>query len=165
MKRRNFLSAGAGLILLGTMGRISLAEGNSTLTEAEIAEILKLHNAAREEVGVGPLSWSEDLVAAAQKWCDHLVETDTFDHEFGDYGENLAIGDTAAQMFAGWMAEKALYNEEAISKSNTHKVGHYTQIVWADTKSVGVAKGKNQHGTVWVAYYDPPGNMRGEKPY
>lgn len=169
MNRRVFLTLGAGVTMAGgAITRKALAEeenGASSLSAAEIEELLKLHNAARAEVGVEPLTWSEKCSAAAQKWVDHLIKTDTYDHEWGDFGENLALGSSVAEMFGGWMAEKALYHGQAINKTNTHEIGHYTQIVWRKSTTVGGAKGTHSRGTLWVCYYDPPGNWRGETPY
>ena len=46
------------------------------------------------------------------------------------------------------------------------KVGHYTQIVWKDTKEVGVASAISKNGKVYVvARYYPAGNYLGEYPY
>jgi hypothetical protein len=43
--------------------------------------------------------------------------------------------------------------------------GHYTQIVWRNTKSVGCAVARGKGVEVWVCNYDPPGNYAGQRPY
>jgi pathogenesis-related protein 1 len=43
--------------------------------------------------------------------------------------------------------------------------GHYTQIVWRNTKAVGCAVGGKGAREVWVCDYDPPGNYVGQRPY
>jgi pathogenesis-related protein 1 len=53
-------------------------------------------------------------------------------------------------------------------------VGHYTQIVWRETKQIGAAKlsfelvdekGRARSYVGIICNYDPPGNRRGEKPF
>ena len=65
-------------------------------------------------------------------------------------------------LVSGWINEKPYMG------------GHYTQMVWKDTKEVGCAiatsNGKTSDGMAGVvAYlvcrYTPPGNMNGEKPF
>lgn len=42
-------------------------------------------------------------------------------------------------------------------------LGHFTQVVWKDTKSIGVAMVKNKSGKfVVVANYYPAGNVQGQ---
>ncbi len=146
MRRRGFI-VGAGLAILGARFKIKAEESGapvatgSKLTPAEVEELVALHNAARQEVGVEPVTWSAEVAAAAQKWCDHLVATKTFDHSWGDYGENLAQGTDLKKAFELWFGEKARY------------------------KRIGCGKGQSPKGGIWVCYYDPPGNWKGEKPY
>ena len=42
--------------------------------------------------------------------------------------------------------------------------GHYTQIVWRDTKEVGMRRGAGGAREVWVCEYNPPGNYVGHRP-
>jgi hypothetical protein len=44
-------------------------------------------------------------------------------------------------------------------------VGHYTQIVWRDTRSVGCAIASNAEDDYLVCRYAASGNVMGEKPY
>jgi len=43
--------------------------------------------------------------------------------------------------------------------------GHYTQIVWRDTKQVGCGVARDNRREIWVCNYDPPGNWVGHRPY
>lgn len=44
----------------------------------------------------------------------------------------------------------------------TLKTGHFTQIVWRDSRELGVGTAKNRSGQIFVvANYDPPGNFIG----
>jgi hypothetical protein len=44
-------------------------------------------------------------------------------------------------------------------------VGHYTQMVWRETREVGIGMAQSKHGLYVVARYSPAGNIVGEKPY
>jgi pathogenesis-related protein 1 len=64
-----------------------------------------------------------------------------------------------------WESEKKYYSGGALNFSNWHDSGHYTQVVWKDTKEVGCAKAECKGIIIVVCNYDPPGNVLGEKPY
>ncbi|MGH8526903.1 MAG: CAP domain-containing protein [Gammaproteobacteria bacterium] len=54
-----------------------LPRGGSPLSQVTLAErttVLQLHNNARSEVGVPPLTWSDPLADAAQGWANVLVK-------------------------------------------------------------------------------------------
>ena len=51
-----------------------------------------VHNQARSEVGVGPLSWNQTLAAYAQNYADQRSGDCEMEHSGGPYGENLAEG-------------------------------------------------------------------------
>ena len=44
-------------------------------------------------------------------------------------------------------------------------LGHFTQLVWKDSKEMGVGRSQSKDGTwIAVANYLPPGNVIGEYP-
>jgi len=148
----------------------------STLTPKEVEQLLQLHNKARAEVGAGPLSWSKNLAVYAQKWAVHLALTTCgLEHrpETGEWrqehGENLFLGTAdyygAADAVGAWVSEKKYYKGGILTSSNWHASGHYTQVVWKDTKQVGCAKIACKGNIIVVCNYDPPGNFLGQKPY
>jgi len=151
---------------------------------AQSDAILKMHNDERTAVRVPPLVWSNSLAADAKSWADHLATLNNgkmlneltqndLPHSTGTgQGENLAFSWNAGtgqvsppsteSLVSGWINEKPYMG------------GHYTQMVWKDTKEVGCAiatsNGKTSDGMAGVvAYlvcrYTPPGNMNGEKPF
>jgi pathogenesis-related protein 1 len=131
-------------------------------------DMLAVHNVVRARVGVVPLAWSDRLAARAQDWADTLLARNQFVHRPNStYGENLfeIAGATAssAQVVNAWAAESRSYD---YSSNRCRGVcGHYTQIVWGDTKYVGCAVGRGGGREVWVCEYDPPGNWLGKRPY
>lgn len=126
------------------------------------------HNAVRAKVGVGPLAWSEDLAKLAQAWANRLIANGQFDHSHNPKtGENLyemTGGSASPEIVVNSWASEA--NDYSYTSNTCRGVcGHYTQIVWADTKAVGCAVAQKGQREVWVCEYGPPGNYVGRKPY
>jgi pathogenesis-related protein 1 len=148
----------------------------STLTLWEVEQLLQLHNKARANVRVGPLSWSKQLAIYAQEWANHLASARCrMEHRPNsgkwkqEHGENLFIGTAGyygvADAVKAWVDEKEYYRGGTLNFSNWHASGHYTQVVWKDTKQLGCAKAECKGNIIIVCNYDPPGNVLGEKPY
>ena len=146
--------------------------------------VLAVHNRERAAVNasVPPLVWSDKIAADAKVWADHLATTGEFVHDtehlptLGE-GENLAamswmgVHNTTvptAQNMQGWVAEKNSYQGKP-SATGTNVTGHYTQMVWRNTKEVGCATATSTANgggrEILVCRYSPPGNMVGQKPY
>lgn len=140
--------------------------------DRELREFLRIHNEARQAVGVPSLRWSPSLAEYAQEWADHLASLGgrTLRHRSQDqYGENLFAG-TAKYNFSDaarfWLAEIENYRGNPISFWNVSDVGHYTQMVWRETTEVGAASAQAENGwVVIVANYSPMGNFSGRTPY
>ena len=130
--------------------------------------MLAAHNAVRARVGTAPLQWSDHLAVFSQDWADTLLRRHQFKHRRNSkYGENLyeitGGAASAAQVVNAWADESQHYDHRT---NRCHGVcGHYTQIVWNDTKRVGCAVARGGGREVWVCNYDPPGNWVGERPY
>jgi uncharacterized protein YkwD len=126
------------------------------------------HNAVRQRLGLPALTWSAHLAAFAREWGNHLLATGAFEHRHGNhYGENLyaITGSYAspAQVVRAWADESRSYDFRTNTCSGM--CGHYTQIVWRGTRSVGCAAVTGGGRQVWVCNYDPPGNWVGYPPY
>jgi len=148
----------------------------SRLTGQEVRQLLAAHNAARAEAGVGPLVWSGSLARYAQEWADHLASAGCrLEHRPYSgtwkqrYGENLFMGTagrfSVTDAVAAWRSEKSAYHGEAIDMSNFYAYGHYTQLIWRTTGSVGCARAEHGGSMIVVCNYDPPGNIVGRTPY
>jgi pathogenesis-related protein 1 len=146
------------------------------LSPEEAGRIVSLHNQIRAEVGVGPLRWSEEVAGYAQQWADHLASTRCgMQHRprsgkwQQQYGENLFIGTVGhygtADAVRAWASEKSSYRGGAIHASGFARIGHYTQMVWRETRKIGCATAVCRNNLIVVCNYDPPGNFVGQRPY
>lgn len=147
----------------------------SKLTPEEVQNLMTLHTRIRAEVKAQPLTWSNELAAYAQKWADHLAASKcdlAHRPSSGEwkqiYGENLFVGSakffTVADAVKLWENEKKNYKGQAISSGSANS-GHYTQLVWKNTKQVGCGKAVCKDNLIVVCNYDPPGNVSGQLPY
>ena len=144
------------------------------VTQEDRKEALEVHNAARREVGVEvDLAWSPNLAAQAQRYAETLARSGRFEHapDVAE-GENLFWFEDseqarpAAEASEGWYAEKADYRYGPVpARAGRKMVGHYTQMVWRETREVGIGMARSKHGLYVVARYSPAGNIVGEKPY
>ncbi len=148
----------------------------SLLTPLEERQLLASHNRARAEVGIAPVVWSSTLAIYAQEWANHLGSTSgRMEHRphWGkwkqEHGENLFIGTAGyyglADAVAAWEREKWVYDGRAVDESNVHAFGHYTQLIWRNTRRIGCAKVECAGNVIVVCNYDPPGNVLGQTPY
>ncbi|XP_028797668.1 pathogenesis-related protein 1-like [Neltuma alba] len=133
-------------------------------------DYLRVHNRARDDVGVGPLRWDSDLADHAEDHADKLKARCRLVPSRGPYGENLAWsrGDlTAARAVNSWVAEKRNYDYDSNSCKGGRPCRHYTQVVWKKSIWLGCAKVRcdNGLGTIIVCFYNPKGNSKGERPY
>lgn len=161
--------------------------------------ILLRHNELRQKVAKGmeenqpaagnmrKLVWNEELEIIAQRWTDQCV----FDHDElrskldgSSAGQNAYLGKSSAektkeQVMSGLGAVvDAWYDEvtdpgfsaDAINPYEfSHGIGHYTQVVWAESEEVGCAVVYYKNG-MWyeelvVCNYAPGGNMAGGTMY
>ena len=157
------------------------------------ADYLDEANAWRAEVGAPPLEWDETIAKVSQAWADHL-ESQGCDmvHSSSEWqkeaykqagGPEEALGENIAwaccadpptqdgkQVVDMWASEKKSYAYGAVGDAcTTHDggtVGHYTQLVWAESQKMGCGMATcGSKGTVWVCNFYPAGNWMGEAPF
>jgi len=139
---------------------------------AFVSAILQKHNTYRTALQLPPLIWSAALAKDALVWAEHLAEVDKGQHDrsiVGKEGENLWWGTAGAfsysDMVGFWGNEKAAFQYGVFPDCGKGMIGHYTQIVWKNTQTVGCAIAGNGKNDYLVCRYGPPGNVYGEKPY
>ena len=131
--------------------------------------ILERHNYYRSQVGVPPLKLSKECQESAQKWAEYLAKRNNgLTHSKNmKYGENCFWSSAEASeklVVDRWASEKKYFNTR--TRKYSYKTGHYTQIIWRDTKYVGVGMAiANDGSEYWVCNYYPIGNYTNEKAY
>ncbi|KAI4318741.1 hypothetical protein MLD38_032411 [Melastoma candidum] len=134
-------------------------------------DFVAAHNAARQEVGVGPMSWDDTVASYAQQYAGQRAGDCQLIHSGGPYGENIAGGSgdlSGVDAVNMWVGEKSDYHYD--SNTCTAPEGssclHYTQVVWRDSVRLGCAKVTCASGGTFITCnYDPPGNFVGQRPY
>lgn len=130
---------------------------------------LAAHNEYRKKHGVSPLKLSKALSEYAKEWVTKLAKADKFEHRSEHkYGENIFMKWTSdpnyqlmgSEAVDSWYSEikDHTFGQEPRSLAS----GHFTQVIWKESKEMGVATAKSTSGKlIVVANYDPPGNFVG----
>ncbi|KAG5931578.1 hypothetical protein E4U59_000200 [Claviceps monticola] len=128
-------------------------------------EMLASHNYFRSQHSADPLTWDAALAQSSQTWAN----TCNFSHDSA--GEDLAYRTSFkywGEFVNMWGSERTLYNYDQPIFSEV--TGHFTQVVWKNTKAVGCAwnycgisggVGKAL-GYYVVCKYSSPGNYKGQ---
>jgi hypothetical protein len=163
----------ASLIALGAAGALSAQPDGTGFAR----ELLAQHNRARDDAGVPRLAWSSKLAREAQQWAQVLSREGRMRHstneESGGAGENLWMGSAGYygpdRMIGAFVDERQHYIHAAfpnISRTGRWQdVGHYTQVVWRDTREVGCAVARGAKDDFLVCRYWPAGNWNGQVAY
>lgn len=133
-------------------------------------ECLAAMNKHRANHQVGPLSYNSEIEKVAQRWADYIAQTGTVKHNDNctyngqELGENIAFGSSSQKTSAtGQEVADMWYNEIEKYDFNRHGgpgTGHFTQVVWKDSKEVGIGIATSRDGRWYVvADYYPPGNF------
>ncbi len=157
-----------------------------TISNNDQVLLIKYHNIFRTDVGIKNLKWADDLSRDAEEWAEYLSKNRNCEMEHASQsirknnGENIfwaspivwSNGKKELQKIHGsdvvnsWGSEKTDYNYLNNSCKAGAMCGHYTQIVWNDTKEVGCGMAIcNDKAQLWVCRYRPAGNWIGRKPY
>ncbi|CAO1357642.1 unnamed protein product [Diamesa serratosioi] len=131
-------------------------------------DCLRAHNEYRMRHGVSPLKLNKKLCRYAEEWAKIIASRGVLIHRNNSqYGENIfcswssiSSNVSGREPVDNWYAEyiNHVFNKEP----TTLKSGHFTQVVWKESRELGIGMAKNRAGEVFVvAYYDPPGNYIG----
>jgi len=135
---------------------------------SDFTAMVQAHNNYRQEQCAGALNWSPELAAAAQKWANSCTPNGSggfaHDQNRGNAGENLYWGTRAGGRDAvkRWYDEIEDYNFAAPKWSGA--VGHFTQVVWKDSKQIGCGAAVCGGVNLWACRYSPPGNWNVNDP-
>lgn len=169
----------SGTTSSSSSGTSSGASSSGEPADPKLNGMLAAHNKVRAEATptpnppLTPYVWSEEDAKAAQDWANGCVYNHNPNN--GGRGENIFASAGAATVE---LVVKAWADEAANYIYDTNKCrgvcGHYTQIVWSSTTSVGCGMKACNTGSpfkgfteweLWVCNYSPPGNYVGKKPY
>ncbi len=174
------------LVTITILAVAALSAFSANAGEIDSTAVITAHNKWRAEVGVtDKLRYSPALAATAQAWADHLKQTNhcQMRHSKPDglYGENLFWGSamswsdgrkelqkvSSKQVVDSWGSERADYDYASNYCASGKMCGHYTQMVWRSTTTVGcgMAVCEDTQEQVWACQYLPAGNWIGSKPY
>ncbi|XP_051892721.1 LOW QUALITY PROTEIN: uncharacterized protein glipr2 [Pristis pectinata] len=129
------------------------------------SQLLKSVNEYRKTHGAKPLILNPAISAEAEKWAKHLVNSRTLQHSDTPHGENIwCQQSTVTQQVTGQQVADSWYNEiknyDFSSPRFQKNCGHFTQLVWRDSKEMGAGLASDGKGlTVVVAQFDPAGNI------
>jgi pathogenesis-related protein 1 len=156
-------------IIISVFGLLVLTSSEVKIKEIDQNKVVELHNIYRREVKVPNLEYSEECAAYAQRWAKYLAQKNKgLNHSNSNkYGENIywcSAEASETKMVDSWVKEKKLFSTK--SRKHNSKNGHYTQVIWKDTKFVGAGMAVAKDGSeYWVCTYYPAGNYIGEKVY
>lgn len=154
-----------------------LLTGNAGLRSNLDARLLAAHNRERSAAGIAPLAWDAALAADAKEFAVELAATNSFGHSEEDpdnpVGENLFAGTSGyyapEAMVGAWVEEKKNFKPGVFPNNSKtgqlEDVGHYTQLMWRDTRSVGCAVVPGEDLEFLVCRYTQVGNVEGERPF
>ena len=133
-------------------------------------DYLDAHNGARKAIGLSPFVWSNGLETYARNYANQRIGDCRLVHSRGPYGENLFWGSgkswSASEAVKLWISESVNYDYYSNYCKRGTVCGHYTQVVWRNTRMVGCAHVVCRSGAIFIiCNYYPPGNYIGQRPY
>ena len=134
-------------------------------------DVLKQHNNIREKYKREQLKLNNDLTTLAQKYADNfdLLEESNFHFE-NDQNQYIGInyklfdGDISEinKICKEWIDEGKGCEENSVIKYSS-KTKHFTQIIWKNTKNIGLGYSElNNNKKIFIAFYYPVGNILNE---
>lgn len=137
------------------------------------SQMLTAHNLERAAAGAPPVAWDPDLADHARLYAAELAQTGRLMHSSREgrrtERENIAVGQGSAAplsaLVGDWTREKSNFTPglfpNVTTTGNWSDVGHYTQMIWSRTTSIGCAFVRGKFDAL-VCRYAPPGNTDGK---
>ena len=159
---------------------VSFTSKTMNLKRMQQLELIE-HNNLRSLHGTPPLILNEELNQIAQKYAEKIVKGNSLTHskekdrylkgKEGQWvGENLygysssdEVIYTIGDMSKSWYDEIKDYNFD--TGKSTGVTGHFTQLIWKDTKEVGFGVAFKGNVVMSVANYFPGGNFNQSTTY
>ncbi len=168
----------AAVVALALVGPVALGGAAGRLTGLD-ERLLAAHNRERAAAGLPAMRWDPALAAEARAWGETLAEMDDIEHSPDDpddpdpQGENLWLGSKghfAPEAMVGmWIEEKRHFRPgrfpDVSATGDLDDVGHYTQLMWRDTRRVGCALTQGEAYEILTCRYLAAGNVEGEAPF
>ncbi|XP_064079224.1 uncharacterized protein LOC135196370 isoform X2 [Macrobrachium nipponense] len=162
-----------GKIKSKTLGGDKSSDSDSSDEEEFIEEVHRTINEHRKKHGVKPLKLSKEINKHAKEWAKKLAADEKLAHRPDNkYGENVYCVSSNSSTFKikgkevtdKWYSEikDHVFGEEP--KGSLLKSGHFSQMIWKDSKQVGIGYARSATGTkiFVVANFDPQGNWLGQ---
>ncbi|XP_063424167.1 Golgi-associated plant pathogenesis-related protein 1-like [Mytilus trossulus] len=139
-------------------------------------EGLILHNNIRRKHNVPSLKFSKDLVQHAQEWAEYLVKTNqdtpevqhlrrknigqnvTVKDSYDNYAVDYSAEDIIKEWYSGVDIYQPYFGREPPPLEIIKGYGHFSQMIWKESKEMGMGKAIGNDRTVIVASYRPAGN-------
>ena len=134
-------------------------------------DILKIHNNIRKDYKLEILELNEKLTILAQKYADNygLLEESNFiseNYQNQPLGINYEIfeGDISEiiKICESWIKESNIKNNKTqnIGTKYNSNAKHLSQIIWKDTKEIGIGYSELNNGkNIFIVYYFPSCNL------
>ena len=131
-------------------------------------EALAAHNLIRSRHNAPPLTFNPEISKIAQSYAEQLADcfpvvqhsTNVWNGE--ELGENIAVQGgallTGGKVSFDWHSEIKYYDQLGFCE----KTGHFTQLIWKNSKEVGFGIFEQNGYYFAVANYYPAGNVMGE---
>lgn len=118
---------------------------------------LKAHNEFRVKHGVPTLKLSKKLCRFAEEWAKVIAARGTPIHRNNSpYGENIfcSWNSNSNVIVKGWEPVEHWYSEGCThifgKEPTTLKTGHFTQVVWNDSREFGVGQARNRYKIIYL---------------
>jgi len=144
---------------------LALSKRNTT---SQIDAFLFAHNSMRALHNATALTWNPQYAALAEQWVDqcHFQRTNG-SLSATQYGE---LHTAATGIFPIVTAIDQFTKDEVLYDPANPTFGHWTQIVWKSTTTVGCGRATcpdlfgpgTGNATYYACFYDPAGNVIGE---